>query len=114
MKLKFITFAIILLIPATSFAGYVGNVLPSNMFGAKTIKFGVNNPPSDTCNYYNRHFAFDATTDEGKNILSILLAVMMSGRVVDVWYTASTAPGSNQNSGCKESTMAVVTSIGIN
>ncbi len=96
------------------YAGYLGSSSPSKLFGASNIKFSVDNEDtSNTCNYYGRSFAFDATTDAGKNMLSILLAATMSGKKIDIWFVDSKAPGTNHTNGCNGSTMAIVTSIGL-
>ena len=95
-------------------AEWTGNHTPSKIFGAKEIRFGVDNPPAGkVCDYFYRHFTFDATTEEGKNMLTILLAAEMSNRKLDIWYTLSTEPDTDNDSGCTPSTMAVVTSLGI-
>ena len=79
-----------------------------------SIKFGVNNADTtNTCSIYGRHFQFDATTEGGKNMLSILLAASMAGKKINVWYTASSAPGTNNTNGCNDSSIAVLTQIGL-
>lgn len=94
---------------------YLGNAPVSKMFGAGVIMFGAENAPTgSTCSFFGRHFSFDATDESGKNMLSILLAAHISGKRVEIWYTPSTASGSNEKSGCNESSMAVLTKIGIN
>lgn len=97
-----------------SFAGYVGNQNPISIFGSGIIKFGVDNPPDDTCEYFNRTFKFDATTDNGRNILSFLLAAKMAGKSINIWYTPSSKPGTTSSDGCSISNMATVNEIGIN
>ncbi len=104
---------LIILASFSSNAAYIGNQTPSMMFGAGTIKFGVNGPPSDTCDYFSRQFKFDATTESGKNILSIQLAAMMSKKEIDIWYTPSTTPGTTKDNGCIVGTLATINEIGI-
>jgi len=58
--------------------GYVCCLVPQNMYGAQVFSFGVSTPPADTCSNWSRQFIFDATTTEGKNILSILLAAKLT------------------------------------
>ena len=95
-------------------AEYLGNQIPSKIFGSSTIKFGINTPPNDVCSYFTRHFIFDATTDKGKNMLAILLAAKMGNRSINIWYSPSTTPGKDHNSGCTLDTLATVHEIGIN
>lgn len=96
----------------TANAAYIGNVESKKMFGSTAILFGVANPPTDTCDYFGRHFYFDATTDSGKNMLSMLLAAEMANRKINVWYVESTAPQTTEKNGCVQSSMAKVESIG--
>lgn len=112
MNTKIFTIAIALSSFSTH-AAWTGSQQPRAMFGSKEIKFGVNNPPSDTCNYFGRHFKFDATIPEGKNMLSIFLSALLSGKEIAIWYTPSTTPGTDQTNGCSEATLAVVSQIGI-
>lgn len=102
------------LISTSANAGWAGDRTPVYMYGAQYIVFGVAGvPPSDTCSYYNRQFRFDGTTPTGKNLLSMLLAAKMGGKTIDIWYTPSTAPGTDHTNGCTESSLAVVNLIGI-
>ena len=95
-------------------AAWLGEKTPIYIYGSSIVSFGIANPPSkDLCSYWSRNFRFDATTEAGKNMLSILLAAKMANKKIDVWYTPSTAPGTNQANGCAHNTMAVLTNIGI-
>jgi hypothetical protein len=99
----------------TSFAAsaaYTGNQSVKKIFGSGSINFGVSAAPEDTCNYYGRHFTFDATTEAGKNMLSILLAAHLSKKEVDVWYTPSSVPSKTNEDGCTSSNMAVMFHVG--
>jgi hypothetical protein len=103
----------ILAVPIQANAAFLSGSKISMMFGSGNIKFGVDNAPTEsTCTYYNRHFTFDATTEPGKNMLLIILAAQTAGKKVTLWYTPSKAPGSNQQNGCTESTMATLTAVG--
>ncbi|WP_218419953.1 hypothetical protein [Alteromonas lipotrueae] len=94
-------------------ADYAGNLKVQKLFGNSNILFGVSAPPLNTCDYFGRHFKFDATTDGGKNMLSILLAAHLSDRNVDVWYVPSKLPDSNEENGCNANdTLAEITQIG--
>jgi len=84
------------------------------MYGADFVELAVSVPPANTCSLWGYHFRFDATTPGGKNMLSILLAAKIAGKRVDVWYTPSSAPGTDHTSGCNAGTAAVLTNIGLN
>lgn len=101
------------LIPLASSAAYLGANEITAIYGAGTISLGVASPPNDTCNYYGYQFKFDATTEAGKNMLSMLLTAQQAGKTVQVWYTPSTNPGTDHNSGCTQAQMAVLTAVGI-
>ncbi|WP_155761643.1 hypothetical protein [Alteromonas mediterranea] len=109
-------FFLLLTLSLSSFfckADYAGNLKVKKLFGNGSILFGVSTPPPNTCDYFGRHFKFDATTDGGKNLLSILLAAHLSDKNVDVWYLPSKLPGSSEDNGCNpHDTLAVVTQIG--
>ena len=95
------------------YAGYRGNVDVFGLFGASEMKFGIENAPtSNTCSYFERHLKFDATTDAGKNMLSILLSASVADKSVNVWYTDSSAPGTDETNGCSPSSMATLTAVG--
>jgi len=112
-SLHFTIFVMLLLpISFSSNAGWAGNLEVKKMFGNSKIFFGVNTPPSDTCDYHGRDFIFDATTEGGKNMLSMLIAAYMADKKVDVWYTSSSLPGTTDKNGCNRNTMAVMTQVG--
>ncbi|TRY33411.1 hypothetical protein [Aliiglaciecola sp. M165] len=113
LKSKLLVLSLTLLSFST-FANYVGQVTPQKIYGAETIRFGVDEPPAGkVCDYFGRHYQFNATTEAGKNMLSILLAAEMSNRKVDIWFTASAAPDTNHENGCVPTTMAILTAIGL-
>lgn len=113
--MKIIIFMANLLFISTVNTAYLGGKTPLYIYGSKGIGFGIakNNLPKDLCSYWGRQFTFDATTESGKNMLSILLAAKMANKKIDIWYRASKAPGTNQTNGCNGSSMAVLTMIGI-
>lgn len=94
-------------------ADYVGGSTISKLYGAKNMRFGVDNASTqNTCDYWGRQFIFDATSESGKNMFTIIIAANMAGKKVDIWFTPSLSPDTDQDSGCNGSTMAVVTSVG--
>jgi hypothetical protein len=69
-------------------------------------------PTAGTCTMYgNYEFIFDAGTAGGKNMYAWLLELKALGKNVSIDYTYSTTPGTNQNSGCTLSTLAVVVNL---
>ena len=114
IMLKIIIICFIGLLSTQCHAGYLGSTTAIKMYGAGNIHFGVENgSKSNTCDNYGRSFKFDATTEAGKNMLSILLSASLAGKKVDLWFTDSTTPGTDQTNGCVTSTMATLTSIGL-
>jgi len=110
---KTVLFLLMLVVSPLTYAGYLGGADPHKIYGSKHIRFGaLTADSSTTCAYWNRHFSFDATTDAGKNMLSILLTAYTAGKKVDVWYTDSKSPGTDQTNGCSVGNLAVVTAIG--
>lgn len=98
-------------IPA--YADYVGGVTPKKIYGNGLIRFGMDTPPANTCEYFGRHFEFDATTEGGKVLMSMLLAAHLSKQKLDIWYTPSSAPGDTHDENCvPNQTMAVITQLG--
>jgi len=77
-----------------------------------TVLFGMKVQPPNSCNNFTEQVRFDATTQAGKNLLSSLLAAKAANRTVNIWYTASTTPGTSYPT-CNEYTMAELTSIAI-
>lgn len=95
-------------------AEYLAGQTTSKLYGGKYFQFGVHNPPTGkVCNYFGRHFRFDATTSAGKNILSVLMAAEMADRKVDIWFSKSTAPDTDEESGCDANSLAVIYQIGL-
>jgi len=90
-----------------------GIVSGYNIGSDNWVGFGTTTPLPGTCSYFTDQFRFDASTALGKNMLTTLLAAKATGLRLRVWYTASTAPGTNHTNGCTYSTMAVIGGIGV-
>lgn len=98
----------------SGFSDYLGSKTPGFLYGHQYVVFGINSPPSGTtCSYWGRQMRFDATTPSGKVMLTILMTAIASKRNVDLWYTPSSNPGTDQTNGCTEAGLATVTAIGI-
>lgn len=104
-----------LLFISTANAAWLGGKTPLYIYGSKTISFGIakQNRHKDLCSFWRRQFTFNATTESGKNMLSILLAAKMANKKIDIWYSPSKKPGTNQKNGCTPKMMALVSNIGI-
>lgn len=94
----------------SAFAGWAGNLKVNRVYTGSSghTNFGTTTMPSGTCSNWGEFFAFDSKTEGGKNMLSIILAAKVSGQSIDVWFTDSTTPGKDQNSGCALSTLNAV------
>jgi hypothetical protein len=113
LMLKKIIMLLVILQVAFLRAEFAGNKAPSMIYGSGNISFGINSPPNTLCEYWGRYLTFDATTVEGKNMLTILLSAKMAGKNIDVWFLPSTVPGTTQANGCTRDSLGVLTQIGI-
>lgn len=73
----------------------------------------VSSPPTDTCDWNSEDFRFSYTTTAGQGLLSNLLSAKAANKPIYIWYTSSTTPGKNETNGCTETTMAIITGIGM-
>ncbi|PCJ20483.1 MAG: hypothetical protein COB04_04310 [Gammaproteobacteria bacterium] len=116
MKIKRIAAISVLSILATSpaFAEYAGGLKLHRVWTESSgfTYAGTTGTPSGTCDYYDGQVRFDTTTAAGKNMLSVILTARSTESKVDLWYTKSAAPGTDQSGGCRVHNMAVLTGIG--
>lgn len=77
------------------------------------VYVGVTPQPSGTCSLWGEYWRFDPTTPIGKSLMATLLTAKATGRPIEMWYNASSVPGTDQASGCTDSTLAVLTAIGL-
>lgn len=104
----------IVALPATANAEYSQGYIKRFYTEASGMTYvGFVAQPSNTCDNWSQHMKFDSTTDGGKNMLSVLIAAKLSERRLDLWYSASDAPGTNNTNGCTQSVMAVLTGVGL-
>ncbi len=82
-------------------------------FGIEGGDLPAGHLPPQTCSWYGHQFVFDGTTESGKNMLSLLLAAKLANKSVALTYIPSSAPGTDESSGCGEKTMARPTLIDI-
>ena len=107
---------VLILLPAGHAAadGYSGPLTVATVnVGQGRATFGTTTQPTDTCSYFGYYFIFDSTTADGKSMYAMLLAAKLSARQVNVWYTPSSARGTNENNGCVPSAWAVLTQVAI-
>ena len=67
--------------------------------------------PDLTCSLWGEYVRVDASDGHGKDVLRALITAYTEHTLVDLWFTPSTAPGSNQNTGCDDTTIAVLTQL---
>ena len=96
-----------------AYAGYAGELKINRVYtnDSGSTYIGTSIQPANTCSSWGEYFTFDSTTAGGKNILSILLSAEVSGQSgqsIDVWYTNSSTPGTNQTNGCSLYTLTAV------
>lgn len=69
---------------------------------------------SNTCSFFSYRFKFDTSTSQGKAMLSVALMAKALNKKISVWYSKSSAVGTNETNGCTTATMAEATGIAIN
>ncbi len=112
---KIIFFIFSMFVTSEAFSGYADNLDLNRVYvnsGGLAILGTLVQPPG-TCSFYGDYFQFDTKTEAGKSMLSMLLSAKMIKKKVIIWYNESTAPGTDQTSGCTGTTNAVVTAIGV-
>ena len=75
--------------------------------------FGTTVQPPGTCNNWGEFFTFDHKTESGKAYLSLLLTAKATNKGIVLWYKESTAPGTDQSTGCDDLTTAVMIAVGL-
>ena len=117
MRRKYLTIAsafLILSFAMPAYAGYGAGVI--NRFYVSSngwVYFGLENQLSNTCNYWSEQFRFNTSSAGGSNMLSVLISAKIAGKKVTVWYSNSSAPGSDQTSGCLGDAISTLNGIGI-
>jgi hypothetical protein len=97
-----------------AFAGYgIGTIDRYFVDSDGYVMFGTTVPLNGTCSYYIDQFRFDGKTVAGKNMLATLMAAKVAGVALTVWFTDSTAPGTDHTNGCTYQALAVPTGLGI-
>ncbi len=85
-----------------------GGLTISRLATGTVTTVSVTGAPNETCDYWGARFHFESESEAGKNMLSLLMAAYVSGKKVIIWYNSSTAPGTNQSTGCTRETMSTV------
>lgn len=112
MNLVMIVVSILLFSSDYAAAEYIGGVEFQNiMVDNGWCYVQVNEDVQNTCSYFNYRFRFDATTTQGKLMYSSLLMAKALKKNVEFWYTASSAVGTDENSGCTTTTMATAYAV---
>lgn len=99
---------------AANAAGYAGKLSVNRIrMDDPMVYFGTTPQPASTCSNWGEYFKFNHTTPAGKSFLSTLLMAKASGKLIDVWYMESGAPGTDQSNGCDKDSLALLTGIGV-
>lgn len=97
-----------------AYAGYgSGDINRFYVTSSGWAYFGLKIQLPNTCSSWGEHFRFDTSLPGGSNMLSVLMAAKLAGQKVTVWYQDSSAPGSDQTSGCQGDAISMLTNIGI-
>jgi hypothetical protein len=108
-----ITFLLVYSNIAYSIDNYAGSLNVRRIHVSNEICYvGTDSNPTGTCSEYNRQFKFSLKNNQGKAMYSIFIGAKLSGKKIDIWYTPSTAPGTDQTNGCNDTTMAIATQAG--
>ena len=111
---KTLVILLMFLLSNTALAGFSGGYVKRVYTSSSGWTYvGLTTQPPDTCSSWGEHFKFDSSTASGKNMLSTLLAAKIAKHGIHVWYTSSTAPGTDQYSGCSHNTISNLTSVGL-
>lgn len=95
-------------------AEYAGNVEVRRVrLDGTTAWVGVGPQAAGTCSNWGEHLKFDHTTAAGKNFLSTILTAKAMGGRIDVWYTLSSAPDTDQSNGCGSAATSVLSGVAI-
>jgi len=103
-----------LFVASPSFAGYGSGTI--NRFYVDLdgwVFFGLQTALPNTCSYFIEQFKFSSSTPAGKSMLAVVVAAKAANAPLVLWYSDSTAPGTNHTNGCTGSTMSVVSGIGM-
>lgn len=94
-------------------AAYAGSVTFKTMRGIGTpiAMVGFEVQPAGTCSNWGEHMQFDSSTELGKQLFSALLVAHTTKQSFDIWYTVSSAPDTDQFTGCAGATMAVLVNM---
>ena len=113
--MKRLALAILLCAAAqTSLAGYGEGTIDRYYVDSNGwVYFGLTGTLPGTCSYFIEQFRFDGSTAAGKNLLGVIVGAKLTERNVTLWYTDSSAPGTNHTNGCHAGTMAILTAAGI-
>ncbi len=104
----------IILFSSNTLADYSGvRTIDRVRVDTQYVYFGVTPTPANTCNNWGEELKFDHSTEYGKSFLSTLLSAKATNAKVDLWYHASSAPGTTQENGCGSEQVSVLTGIAI-
>jgi hypothetical protein len=94
-------------------AGYRGQLQVTAIHGSDLVYFGTNIQPIGTCSFWGRYFVIDTRYNAGKTMMSMLLVAQSTKARIDVWYTKSPVPNTDQATGCTPDNVSKLTNIGL-
>jgi len=105
----------ILLASSQSYADWAGGVQLSEVTANPdgSVNVGLTTQPANTCSCWGWYFRFDASTPGGKNMLATILSAKMAGKAINVWYSVSSSPGTNQTNGCAGNAVSVLQGVSV-
>jgi len=77
------------------------------------VYVGMTRQPGNTCSMWGEFLKFDHTTSHGKSLLAMLVVAKTSEEIIEIWYTPSANPNTNETNGCDNTSMAVLTGVAI-
>lgn len=112
--MKSICFLVLLFGVSSAHGDFVGgkDIGPIRVHVNGRVSFGTLSQVSGVCDYFRYQFSFDSTTEGGKSMLSFILSAKALGRPINIWYSPSQSPGTNETNGCTESILAAPSSLG--
>ena len=110
----FLAFICLVIVGASARAEYAGDLSIYDVMVSSSgeVYVGFTTQPPATCSHWGWYVKFSTDAQGGKNMLSTLLTAHAAGKTVRIWYVDSTAPGTNQTTGCGNA-MAILDAVAL-
>ena len=103
----------ILVLPAMASAGWVQGTVNAFYVTPDSLRVSVTGASTGTCSFWGYEFNINKTNANYEDVFAVVVAAHISKVNTTVWFIDSTAVGTTQTTGCTESTMAQITSLGM-